>query len=81
MNELEKSRQPFTVSNWYGFGFLNPFARLFVMAFLALALATCLIFFIIPLKYAVFVYAIWFLVFMRVFFLFYNYHKYRDHIG
>lgn len=49
----------FTVVGWYHLGFFHPVIRRVLMIVLAVMIASVLIFYIVPFKYAVGVMAVW----------------------
>lgn len=53
------SDRKFTVIGWYHLGFFHPVVRRIVMIVLTMMIASTLIFYIVPFKYAIGVTAVW----------------------
>lgn len=57
------NQRRFTIIGWYHLGFLHPAIRRIVMLVLSVAIASLLILYIVPFKYAIGVLAVWAVLF------------------
>ena len=54
----DRESKAFTMNRWYHFGLLNPTLRRFIMLLMTVLVITYLVFYIVPLKYAIGVIAV-----------------------